>query len=273
MYAPQVEAGRWLLPQDTNAVVLHKAVADDVGVDVGDTIFLTRNGDQDSSWVVVGILFDPVSNDLVHAPRATLARFLGEANRANALWVQTEQTDAASVKETALLLENSFDARNIELAPQTIFGGNTIDDISDSKLFTYDLLVQLLAIMAIVIAAVGGIGLSGVLSLSVLERTREIGVMRAIGASSRQIIQLFMGEGLLLGVLSWLIALPFSIPLAHGLTTRLLTTILNEEILYQFTPRGPVLWLVIITVLSMLASWFPARNATRISVRESLAYQ
>jgi putative ABC transport system permease protein len=109
--------------------------------------------------------------------------------------------------------------------------------------------------------------------LSVLERTREIGVMRAIGASSSQITRLFIGEGLLLGFLSWAIALPLSIPLAYALTTRLLTIILSEEIIYRFTPFGALLWLAIISVLAILASWFPARNATRVSVRQSLAYQ
>lgn len=47
-------------------------------------------------------------------------------------------------------------------------------------------------------------GLSGVLSLRVLERRREIGVMRAIGASSWQVIRLFVGEGVLLGLISWM---------------------------------------------------------------------
>ena len=273
VYAPQIESGRWLQPDDEYVVVIHKALAEKIGVRVGDKIILTRDGDKDSTWTVVGTLFDPVTNQSIHLPRATLARFLGTVNRGNALWVQTTTTDAQRNKEIALALEKTFTERNIKVAPETIFNGNTIDDISFGKLFTYDLLVQLLAIMAVVIAIVGGVGLSGVLSLSVLERTREIGVMRAIGASSSQITRLFIGEGLLLGFLSWAIALPLSIPLAYALTTRLLTIILSEEIIYRFTPFGALLWLAIISVLAILASWFPARSATRVSVRQSLAYQ
>ena len=202
-----------------------------------------------------------------------LARFLGEANRANALWFTTTATSADDIRTIELALAERFKAQNIAVTPETVFNGNTIDDIVFSKLFTYNLLLQLLAIMAVVIAVVGGIGLSGVLSLSVLERTREIGVMRAIGASSGQITRLFIGEGLFLGILSWLLALPVSIPLAYGLTTTILSTVLDEEILYRFTFFGPGLWLLIICILAILASWFPARNATRVSVRESLAYQ
>ncbi len=97
--------------------------------------------------------------------------------------------------------------------------------------------------------------------------------MRAIGASSWQVIRLFVGEGILLGLISWLIALPLSIPAAYGLATRGLSFALNQQLSYNFTPLGGALWLVIITILAVLASLFPARSAARISVRESLAYQ
>jgi putative ABC transport system permease protein len=271
-YQPQIEKGRWLQPGEEEAVVIHKALAEKVGLEVGDPLILTRDGDKDSTWRIVGILFDPVTNRSIYLPREALSRFLGEVNQANALWARTAATDAGSTQELALALEREFEARNIAVAPETVFAGKTIDDISYSKRFTYNLLVQLLAIMAVVIAIVGGVGLSGVLTLSVLERTREIGVMRAIGASSGQISRLFIGEGLLLGLLSWLVALPLSVPLSYTLTTQILTTILEEEISYRFTLSGPLLWLVVIISLAVIASWFPARRATRLSVRESLAY-
>jgi putative ABC transport system permease protein len=126
--------------------------------------------------------------------------------------------------------------------------------------------------MAVVIGIVGSIALSGVLSLNVLERTREIGVLRAIGASSGAISGLFVGEGVILGWLSWLIALPLSVP-AGKLMAQGLGAAVNTDLVYKFTPIGALCWLGIITVLSIAASWFPARGATRISVRESLAYE
>ena len=129
-----------------------------------------------------------------------------------------------------------------------------------------------LALSAIIIGAVGSIALSGVLSLNVLERTREIGVMRAIGASSGAITRLFIGEGLILGWLSWVIALPLSVP-AGRLMTQALGDAFQTNLVYIYTPTGALYWLAIITVLSIAASWFPARGATRISVRESLSYQ
>ena len=96
--------------------------------------------------------------------------------------------------------------------------------------------------------------------------------MRAIGASSGAIARLFIGEGLLLGWMSWLIAFPISI-WAGRLLPQAVGNALQLDLVYKYTPTGATLWLVIITFLSIIASWLPARGATRVSVRESLAYQ
>ena len=96
--------------------------------------------------------------------------------------------------------------------------------------------------------------------------------MRAIGASSWSIFRLFIGEALILGWLSWLIALPLSIPASQAML-KALGSAFQFDMLYKPSPTGAILWFFIITVLSILASILPARGATQISVRESLAYQ
>jgi putative ABC transport system permease protein len=86
------------------------------------------------------------------------------------------------------------------------------------------------------------------------------------------VIRLSIGEGVLLGWISWLIALPLSIPAAYLMATRGLAFALNQQLSYQFTPGGAIVWLVIITLLAIIASSLPARSAARVSVRESLVY-
>jgi putative ABC transport system permease protein len=122
------------------------------------------------------------------------------------------------------------------------------------------------------IAAVGAIGLAGTLSINVLERRREIGVMRAIGASSFTIANIFIGEGLLLGLIAWAIAIPLSIPVGQAFSA-VIGQVINFDIIYQFSWNGALTWLVIIVVLSVLGSLLPAIRATRVSVRQSLAYE
>jgi putative ABC transport system permease protein len=272
LYRPDLQEGRWLLPDDTNTAVVSKRVSDQKGWVLGDQITLEDNNGRTVNAQIVGILFDPATNNSIHLPINTVQQEWRYFGLANTLWLQTGQTDAASQTAVAGSLQLILKQRGIEVAPSSTFGENTIAGITARAGEGFDIILRLLAVMAIVIALVGGVGLSGILSLSVLERRREIGVMRAIGASSWQVIRLFVGEGMLLGLISWLIALPLSIPVAYAFTTQGLSMALNQQLVYQFTPAGALLWLVIISLLAMIASALPARGASRISVRESLAY-
>ena len=152
------------------------------------------------------------------------------------------------------------------------YDANTVQDMIKLASQDISIIVGLLGTMAVIMAIVGSIALGGVLSINVLERRREIGVMRAIGASTLTIATLFIGEGLTLGLLSWSIALPLSVP-ASWLMSKALGVIVMSEIVYQYSEMGGLYWLIIVTVLSIVASWLPARSATTISVRESLMYQ
>ncbi len=273
-YRPEMVEGRWLRPGDTNAVVVSQRISGEKGFELGDWITLVDSRDREMTAQVVGIHFDPAINTSIHMPLETMQRELGYFGLTNTLWVQTAGvTGVEGETAVAAAIEQALEQRSISVAPGSTFGDVSISAISERAVDGFDIIIQLLVVMAVVIALVGGVGLSGVLSLSVLERRREIGVMRAIGASSWQVIRLFVGEGVLLGVLSWLVALPLSIPAAYGLTTFGLSFVLNQQLAYQFTPAGAILWLVIITMLAIFASALPARGAAKVSVRESLSYQ
>jgi putative ABC transport system permease protein len=136
----------------------------------------------------------------------------------------------------------------------------------------FNILVLLLLVMSGLIALVGSIGLAGTLSINVLERRREIGVMRAIGASSSTVAGLFVGEGLMLGLIATLLAMPLSVPIG-GLFASAISSVIDFGVIYEFSWLGASIWLVIIVALSIAASAVPALRATRMSVRESLAYE
>jgi putative ABC transport system permease protein len=272
LYGPQVRAGRWLRPDDTYAVVLNQDLAEDAGVGVGDTITLNQNLYGESDWLVVGLVFDMSIPNGVYMKREVLLREMRSVGKTSTVWIQTFRTDAAGEAEVATKLRRLYEQKKLEVSPANIFGSDTASQIVAQIQNNFGIILTLLAAVAIVMGMVGAMGLSGALSLSVLERRREIGVMRAIGASSLRIATLFIGEGLALGLLSWLIALPFSIPAGYGMS-QALGMALQGEIIFHFTMTGPLYWLIMITILSIGASWLPARTATQISVRESLAYQ
>jgi putative ABC transport system permease protein len=137
----------------------------------------------------------------------------------------------------------------------------------------FDAIVALLLVMAILLALVGGLGLMGTMSINVLERTREIGVLRAIGAPNRSVAQVFFLVVITFGLLSWLMGCLLAIPLSQGLYQALGGATMGTALTYSYSMPGLWLWLVVVLFLSALASFIPARNASRLTVREVLAYE
>ncbi|OQY20868.1 MAG: hypothetical protein B6I35_09830, partial [Anaerolineaceae bacterium 4572_32.2] len=137
----------------------------------------------------------------------------------------------------------------------------------------FDVITYLMLMMAILAAIVGSLGLMSTMSINVIERGREIGVMRAIGATSLSVAGIFVSEGLLLGLLSWLFSVPVSYPGAMAFSNVLGQELIEMALDFKYPIGAVVLWLVIILVLSALASLWPALRATKVSVRESLAYE
>jgi putative ABC transport system permease protein len=274
LFGYQMLAGRWLDPQDSFAITLDQELAEEVGVGVGDWITLKFEEKLESDWQIVGFSYIPLIPNTGMVPRDVLLRDLGFVGRSQVVWIQTKDADPQRQIGIAKDLRAFYEENNIDVNPQRgLFGmGDSTAETATTITSQLNFLYILLGVMSVVIGAVGSIALSGALSLSVMERTREIGVMRAIGASSWTIFRLFIGEGLILGWLSWLIALPLSIPAGRVMVSAI-GSVLESELFYTFNPVGPILWLIIITILSVIASWLPARGATKISVRESLAYQ
>ena len=273
LYGYQMRAGRWLADGDGYTAVMNQELARDLGVGVGDWITVDEGVQGESNWQVVGLMFDPLLGNSIQVPRATLLREHVQVGRAQSVWIKLKPGAKSRDQEIVKELRQLFVAHGIDVAPGgPLSGQDTSTEVVAAINTQFRSIVVLLATMAVLIGMVGSISLSGVLSLNVIERQREIGVMRAIGAPTWDITRLFVGEGLILGWLSWLIAFPLSVP-AGALMTRALSTALGSEIVYHYTPQGAGLWLAIITVLAALASWLPARRAARISVRESLTYQ
>jgi len=130
----------------------------------------------------------------------------------------------------------------------------------------------LLLVVAVVVAVVGGLGLMGSLAISVVERTREVGVMRAVGARSRTIMVMFLLEGVLQAVVSWLLAVPVAYVVARPFARALGQVMLKMDLDFQFAFSAAGVWLVCVLVIAVAASAMPAQRAARIRVSESLAY-
>jgi putative ABC transport system permease protein len=136
-----------------------------------------------------------------------------------------------------------------------------------------NIMVVFLLMMAILTAMVGSIGLTGTMGMNVLERTREIGVMRAIGAADLEIVKTVVIEGVMIGWITWLIAIVVSFPISSALLRIISTAMMGSNIRLTFTAQGIAYWFGVVTVLSVLASILPARNAARLTINEVLSYE
>jgi putative ABC transport system permease protein len=268
---PLLVAGRWLRPEDGAAVVIRKDTAEDNNIKVGDTIVLDLGNLGDDEWQVVGFyqdIFnevgetDPIYANLDAVFAATKRYYRGDQVR-----LRTDVSDADRLDALASEVKALYDESGLDVVDST-----TVPTIRENADTQFAIVINMMLVLAVIMAMVGGIGLMGALSISVVERTREIGVMRAIGARTPTLLGMFMLEGVLQGLISWVVVVPISFvlgrPMAHALGIALFDATLD----YQYNYSAVLAWLLIVLVISVAASIIPARNAVVISVRESLAY-
>jgi len=268
MFRPRIVSGRELSPGDGRAILLNSKIAADEGFRVGDEVTLTID-ERESTWTVVGLIIN-VNNDQSDnfVPFDALARVTGNANKGGTVWVTAEEDDPEAQQKLMRDLRAAYAARHIEAS---YF--ESVEEIKERNQSTFDIITMLMLAMAVLAAVVGSIGLASTMSVNVVERGREIGVMRAIGARSTTIARIFVIEGVLVGVLSWSLAVPLSYPGAHLFSNLVGNTVFQLPLDFRYPMSGLVLWLAIVGVLSALASLWPALRATKVSVREALAYE
>ncbi len=117
---------------------------------------------------------------------------------------------------------------------------------------------------------VGGLGLTSALTLSVVQRTREFGVMAAIGATPGMLARQVWTEGVLLGLASWVVACVLTVPLSYALEAACGRIFFKLPLDFYASPLAAGQWLLLVLVLSSLSSFPPARRAARLTVREAL---
>jgi putative ABC transport system permease protein len=268
MLQPILLRGRWLIPGDENAVVVNTDLTkNEPDVAVGDDIVL-KVGTRETTWRVVGVVQGILAGPFAYANYPYASRMIRTYGRADRVQVVTSRHDGASTAEVSRALEARFRQLGLRLT-----SNQTIAQLRRQIAAQFNVIIVFLLIMAILLAIVGGLGLMGTMSINVLERTREIGVMRAIGASDRAVLQIVLTEGILIGIISWLVGAALAFPLGLALSNAVGNAFLNTAPAYRFSLAGVGLWLGIVVVLAAVASFLPAWNASRVTVRDVLAYE
>lgn len=260
-------AGRWLRPGDTGAVVLNQgARALFPGVQVGDRVSLSIEG-RSVAWTVVGVVEEVGSPAAAYVAAGDFADTVGADTGTTLLRIASTAGDPGERSQAIRGIEAALQGRGI--------GVNQSLPLAELKTAMGEhigVLVATLGATAALLGTIGLLGLASTLGMSVLERTREIGAMKAIGARPRTIVALVIWEGLLIGVASWVAALPIAAVLSWlvGQIVGLMTFKIPLPV--AMAPMAIGLWLLLVLALATAASAYPARRAGRLTVREALAY-
>ncbi|HVN55893.1 MAG TPA: FtsX-like permease family protein [Anaerolineaceae bacterium] len=269
---PILLKGRWIQSGDRKAIVLsERFLSRFPNLRVGDPIRLRVNGEK-TTWTVVGFfqLAGKSAGFVAYTSYEYLSELVHQPNLASIYRVTSSTANLTLDQQREFGSRIETYLQNQDFNVSETQAGQYIINSSASGLNT---LTIFLLVMAILTALVGSIGLMGTMSMNVLDRTREIGVLRAIGASDRAVMRLVIAEGLLIGLISWMLGTVASLPISQLLSDTIHLAVFDARSDFTFTPIGPLAWLGLVIVLSLLASILPARSAARLTIREALAYE
>lgn len=269
---PILIKGRWLTPGDQNAVVLNERFLSAYPtLKVGDLLRLRVNGVR-QDWLVVGF-FQLAGKSVgfrAYTDYGYLSHLLGQPNEAISFHILSTHNNLTIQQQKLLGSQIEVYLRQKGYSISDVTAGQYAIETSTGGL---NALTIFLVFMATLTALVGAIGLMGTMSMNVLDRTREIGIMRAIGASDRMVMNLVIVEGLLIGLISWVVGSLLSFPISNVLSDTISQAIFDAPSILAYKATGFFVWLGLVTLLAVLASVIPARNAARLTIREVLAYE
>jgi putative ABC transport system permease protein len=254
--------GRWLKPDDDGVCVVNQSIASR-----GELVLRINN--RMVRWRIVGVVKELAPGRTVYAPRRSILAASGQSGElTRGVRIVTRSHDIPAQIAASKAIERALDRAGISV------GG--IHALSDSRKSFADHLVIIksaLIFAALLVVFVGGLGLTTTLSLNVLERTREIGILSAIGATPRTIARGVVVEAIVMAVLSWCVAVVVAIPITFALDAASGQMFVRSALDFFMSPAAVAGWLLLAVVLAAISSFHPARRAARLAIREALAYE
>jgi len=268
---PDIVAGRWLQPGERKALVVADTIYDLYpDLKPGDTLIVKIPGQREDKWTVVGVFrfIDMLGDTFAYADFDFISDIMDIPNQALSYKVTTADHSLAFQQNISQFIDQYLHDRGFMV--NSVEAGLLLQEDSAEGI---NILVVFLLIMASLTAFVGSIGLTGTMGMNVLERTREIGVMRAIGAVDLEVMKSVVIEGVFIGLITWLLAIGVSFPISDILLNTISETMMGTSMDLTFTLQGVFIWLGVVMVISFFASILPARSAARLTIQEVLAYE
>jgi putative ABC transport system permease protein len=265
---PKLLEGRWLNPGETGVVVLNQvARANTVpNVHAGDTVQLLVGG-RPTTWRVVGLVEEKGHGSGVYTTTAGFAKAMGQPPRVNQLRVATTRHDEPTRQAVADAVNRALTNEGIEV--------RSAASISRSEAISAGHLGPVILILlgvALPLGVVGAIGLASTMSTNILDRTREFGILHAIGALPRAVRRIVTAEGVFLALASCLVAVIPTLGLTAVLGAGLGNLFFSAPLPYRISIPAILIWTAIVILGAVLATEAAGSRASRITVREALTY-
>jgi putative ABC transport system permease protein len=269
LFRYRLSDGRWFSAAEERArervAVLERNLAQFTGVEVGDRVAVTTVAG-DTQLRVVGLATNQQEDGTVlYLPLTTLRSVLRLPTGVSTYWIKTTSSDEALIDRTTTLLDDRLTALGYDVGTEISYVMER-DEIEESRSLT-----TTIGVLGFVIVAMSMVGLANAITMSIIERTREIGILRCIGARARDVRRIFATEGLALALGGWLLGIPLGYALTR-LIVRLLWEIAGVRVPVVFPLWNIVLALAGTVVLALAIVLLPIRRAVRFRPGDALRY-
>ncbi len=263
---PTLIEGRWFDAADDHPIVMNSHFADEESdLAVGDQVVLDIEGHR-RSWNIVGVSTTTLVGPVAYVPVEDLVDEIDRPGRTNFLAVQLRPgADQADVAER---LEATARAAGLAVGQ--------VQTNAERRAFVdglFALVVGFLLVVGAILALVAMIGVAGTMTLSVVEQTREIGVVRTLGASNWAVRRLFLLQGLAMAATGCLLGVLLSIPVTLLLRGAIGNSLIAAPLPTGFSWLGVGIWAAIAVVIGVAGATQPARVAAKLTIRDTLAYE
>jgi putative ABC transport system permease protein len=270
VYRKPISEGRWFLPGEQNVVLLDEQTLYRAHLSIGDTVTFSDGNGHKAAWKIIGAVNDMPTNLGLGGAAITSIENVNQlqkepVNSVGLLYIQARDHSPAALQQLA---------NKVDQAMQPVGNADPAltkqDELNTDERSALSICI-IFYVAAVGVAMVGILGLYNTLISSVLERQREIGIWRSMGASNWQVSRAFWIEGLSLASLAWLVGAIVGVPIAYGFDQ--LVSQWLFPVPFAFDAGALPLMLLALVIIATLASFGPTARASHARIATILRYE
>lgn len=263
-----VTRGRWLRDEAEASVVLNPMSANLFKDSrIGDTILLSI-GEKQLTGIIRGVVNEVAAPPVFYMPKDFMAGEFKPDERRKGVYIQTNSLLAEDIDDLLIRLETDFPSRGMQIQFSA-----SIYDRQKSMNEHLTIVMNFLQFISLFLIIIGALSIISSMGMNLMERKREIGILRSMGATPHGIVKIVFMEGIIIGLLSYLAALGIAPLLGYFSGNVMAGIFLKTKMIFTFSIEGAVIWLIITVLFTSIAGIWPAMKATRLPVSEAVSYE